>query len=68
MGGELGNESNIDVLLLIGSSATPPSIFASIENDSFVAKFKICVEKIAFLRFRRSMMNNSRSSRKIKMS
>ena len=37
MGGELGNESNIDVLLR--SSATPPPIFASIGNDNFVAKF-----------------------------
>ena len=37
MGGELGNESNIDVLL--GSSATPPPIFALVGKDSFVAKF-----------------------------
>ena len=36
MGGELGNESNID--LLSGSSATPLPIFASIGNDDFVAK------------------------------
>ena len=37
MGGKLGNESNIDVLL--GSSATSPQVFASIGNDDFVAKF-----------------------------
>ena len=37
MGGELGIESNIDFLL--GSSATPLPIFASIGSDDFVAKF-----------------------------
>ena len=38
MGGELGNESNINAFL--GSSATPPPIFASIGTDDFfVAKF-----------------------------
>ena len=49
MGGELGNESNIDVLP--GSSATPTPIFASIENDDFVAKFVL--KNLAFLSFRR---------------
>ena len=39
MGGELGNEGNIDVFLLIGSSAAPPPTFASIGNDDSVAKF-----------------------------
>ena len=37
IGGGLGNESNIDVLL--GSSARPVPIFASIGNEDFVAKF-----------------------------
>ena len=35
--GELGNESNIDILL--GSSATPQPILALLGNDDFVANF-----------------------------
>ena len=40
MGGEVDNESNIVLLLLIGSLVTPPPIFALIGNNDFVAKFE----------------------------